>query len=238
MIDFWYPVAILLLTKASYTILRKSDFFQFRELRNHIQTQEFPIFILGILCVAFSRPNWIQLLLLVIAVILTFFYGMHVFFGDKTKTLRSSAILKLIVITSVWTIIVILVPLFHAKPVLSNNQVVFTIMQFLFILGMTIPFDISDYERQSQLGFLTLPKLYGVDVTKKIARNILILTWIAAGFQGFTVLIVMSVIVILFLWFLQNISEEHSIEVYSWRFDGLLILQSILFIAFSIISNL
>lgn len=217
---------MLFLTKASYTILRKSDFFQFSELRNHIQSQELPIFGLGLIFLAIGGLNWIQLLLSIVACILTLTYGMHVFYKEKSKTLRSSAVLKLIVISAVWTLIVVVVPMIGIKTNLGYKEVIFIIMQFFFILAIAIPFDIIDHKRQSSMGFSTLPSLYGVPTTKQIARSVIILTWIAAGLQGFLMMIIMSFFTLVYLRFLQ-LDIERSEVTTSIRFDGLVLLQAL-----------
>jgi len=233
--SIWYPIAILFFTKASYTILRKGDFFQFEELRNHIQSQEFPFFVLGFVAIFFSRPNTRQLIILAIAVILTIVYGMHVFFKNKRKSLRSSAIVKLIAITTVWVLVVVVVPIFKTQTHLVTTDIWHILMQFCFVLSMTIPFDITDYARQAKIGFSTLPNLYGIAATKKIARGCIILTWIFAGLQGKEMVLLMSVLVIIFLGFLQQVKEGKNLAFVSLRFDGLLLVQALTLCLISIL---
>ena len=58
--------------------------------------------------------------------------------------LRNVAGLKLFVISAVWSIVTVILPAVELGLSISFELVIFTIQRFLFIMAITIPFDIRD----------------------------------------------------------------------------------------------
>ncbi len=91
--------------------------------------------------------------------LLTIFYSLPV--GNRSKKLfrlREIPYLKLFVIAFVWSTTTILLPVIHARQEVDNVEVLLMLVErFLFILAITIPFDIRDLDVDQSVGFRTIP---------------------------------------------------------------------------------
>ncbi len=182
----------------------------------------------------FAHLTFPSLLLMALSTLLTFFYGMHIF-GSRAQSfsLRQSAWFKLVSICLVWLIITVGVPFIQSATPYKHALVLYALMQFLYLFCLTIPFDNVDAPLQSNRGFETLYSTYGQQNTLKIARAAAILCWMIAGFLGFPFLLVMSVLIALFLHLVNRDQSSWSPSRYTLYFDGLVLLQAILFLVIS-----
>lgn len=84
--------------------------------------------------------------------------------------LRHIPLLKIFLIAYVWTCITVWLPLLaYNQPIFSGAAWLFFLHRFLFILAITIIFDIRDVERDRATGTVTLPGTIGVKNAKYIA---------------------------------------------------------------------
>ena len=107
--------------------------------------------------------------------ITTFFYIVP--YRINNKNLRSIASLKLFLIALTWAGITVLFPLIQNEVVLDKHVWVIFFQRFLFILAITIPFDIRD-KNNDHIQLKTLPQVFGVKKSKIIGSIALILFFI------------------------------------------------------------
>jgi 4-hydroxybenzoate polyprenyltransferase len=90
--------------------------------------------------------------------------------------LRNIPLLKLFLIAYVWASVTVWLPLLAAGwPIMAPEGWLLFLQRFLFILPLTIVFDIRDIERDKTTATLTLPRLLGVRRAKIIAFGVLLL---------------------------------------------------------------
>jgi 4-hydroxybenzoate polyprenyltransferase len=94
---------------------------------------------------------------------------------EKTLTsniipLRGIPLLKIFIIALVWAGISSLLPLaLSQKLYFSGNAFLLFVANFLFILGITLPFDIRDFVNDQKKSLLTIPHVMGILYTKMLA---------------------------------------------------------------------
>ncbi len=175
----------------------------------------------------FSSLWWV----LLICGFLSFFYVWKLP-GFKDKSLRDLPGIKIYLISVVWVLISVFMPylLLNHNTQLENTQHLF-IAEVLFMISITIPFDIRDIQLDEK-SKRTIPQLIGIKKSQYLAAGLLIISqcilqslytfnlgiWIFTGFAC----------VVLFY------AKAKSSELYfSGLTDGLLILQFILLYAFN-----
>lgn len=103
--------------------------------------------------------------------LLTLFYSTPL---SKTKKgifrLREVPFLKLFLIAFVWSSVTILLPVIYAKHSIDTWKVILMISErFLFVLSITIPFDIRDMEVDKEAGLKTIPLRTGKQLAERIS---------------------------------------------------------------------
>ena len=94
---------------------------------------------------------------------LTFFYS-GLGFGNKNHhyKLREIPYLKIILITSIWSVSTILLPVIQSGNEILNTRVILLFTErFLFIFAIAIQFDIRDMQADRDAGLKTIPLLIG-----------------------------------------------------------------------------
>ncbi len=91
-------------------------------------------------------------------------------FGVKTK-LRDFPFIKIFLIAFVWSTTSVILPLTESYEYLANRKDVLVVWlaQFIFILFITIPFDINDAEDDKASNMKTIPAVFGIKASKIIA---------------------------------------------------------------------
>jgi hypothetical protein len=114
----------------------------------------------------------VEILVLLPFVLATLFYVFP--FKNQVAGLRNVPGLKLFLISITWTGLTLYLPLFSAD--LHNSEQLYASMaqRFLFVLAITIPFDIRD-ARFDLPGLSTIPQVLGVNKSKMIAILTLII---------------------------------------------------------------
>lgn len=96
--------------------------------------------------------------------VLTLLYAVPVF----RKNLRNISTLKILIIALVWAGVTVLLPLLDTMVfTFSKNQILIFVQRFLFVIALTIPFDIRDLQFDDQK-LQTIPQKIGVEKTKKL----------------------------------------------------------------------
>ena len=204
-----------------------------------------PILLLAPLFFLVSVPARI---LLIFLAVLSFAYGLPLFaVGESKFGLRNIPGLKIFLITLVWTMSCVLLPILEAQArqmvTLSlYDTTIFMAKEFLFIGALAIPFDIRDIFEDKQSGLKTIAVALG-EKNAYFFCEALLLGYIALLFlyrdNGFGVnlwALVASVVITGWLIFKSKWKKDEY--YFFFLLDGLLILQYIFVIGMNKLSNL
>lgn len=147
-----------------YTILEIQDWsFQFiKQYKKSIFSLTF--ISLGIVVYLSFLLKFSTLITLIPFALFTLFYVLP-FPIKNTGSLRNIAFLKLFLIAISWAGITVLVPLINYNIDLNSVEIIIFIQRFLFVLVITIPFDIRDMNFDSS-NLKTLPQVIGIYKSK------------------------------------------------------------------------
>jgi 4-hydroxybenzoate polyprenyltransferase len=179
----------------------------------------------GCLFLLFFFPPEILFFLAVLGFI-SFFY-IRKFPGEKGKNLRDIPHLKIYLIAIVWAVSSSFLPAFLAEQEWNNNLILLFLANFLYIIAITIPFDIRDLhldEREKQ----TIPQLLGVKKAKILA--VILAAGAAVLLYALNSNFVPALIAILGVTsaLVLYSRPKHKDLYYSFGVDGLLPLQFVL----------
>ena len=204
-----------------------------------------PILLLAPLFFLVSVP---ARMLLIFLAVLSFAYGLPLFaIGDNKFGLRNIPGLKIFLITLVWTMSCVLLPILeaqasHTATLSLNDTTILIAKEFLFIGALAIPFDIRDIFEDKQSGLKTIAVALG-EKNAYFFCEALLLGYIALLFlyreNGFGVnlwALVASVVITGWLIFKSKWKKDEY--YFFFLLDGLLILQYIFVIGMNKLSNL
>lgn len=169
---------------------------------------------------------------------LTLLYSTPVF-GKKKHFLRLRQIpyLKIFIIAFVWAATTVLIPIIHANKLFSHSHVVLLMTErFIFVLAITVPFDLRDVEVDRKAGLKTLPLFLAEKNSYRLSILLLFLfavfiTWHCVHFSQLVLLIPFSISVITTFIFLQSATIKKSQFYHYGVLDGTMLLQGVLVIA-------
>lgn len=109
--------------------------------------------------------------------LLTFFYSVPVYKNRQLIfRLREIPCLKIFLISFVWSATTILLPVIQSGRTHSREHILTMLAErFLFVLAITIPFDIRDMKADTKQGLKTIPLLIGKQASLLVANGILFL---------------------------------------------------------------
>lgn len=110
-------------------------------------------------------------LLSVIILLSVFFMGIFYVVRIGENNLRSIPFLKIHVIALSWALLLILFPLVNEEH--ATSLIVVSAAHYLYILAVTIPFDIRDLQYDDQQ-YKTIPQVFGISGSKALALGALI----------------------------------------------------------------
>lgn len=182
-------------------------------------------------------PVQVQGVLLLPAAI-SLLYGLPI--GKKGKRLRDIGLIKIFLISFVWAFTGSFLPAANAgESIFSPASVILFSAQFLFIFGITLPFDLKDMENDSMHGVRTLPHYLGEDATYTLAFVSLFISallhqWLQRGLleispdygipAGVGILIAGLII--------HAAKKRRSELIYFFALDGTILLQFLLLLLF------
>jgi 4-hydroxybenzoate polyprenyltransferase len=252
-----YPLLALLLTSTlciyNFSILLSKPKFPekspFRRIRWYFAHNRLNVTITVISAIALG-PLFFMLsiksrLLLVGLSILSVGYSLPLFSSGKQKFgLRNIPGLKSLLITLVWTLSCVLLPIFEAESnhlaiVSFNDTCILVAKRFLFIGSLTIPFDIRDLFQDSRAGLKTIPVVFGQRKAylfcQLLLAGYLVLLFLFRD-NGFNRdFFALSLTTLLMGWLIFNSEWEKNEYYYFFYMDGVLILQYVLLMAFKFI---
>jgi len=182
-------------------------------------------------------------ILLVFLSILSFGYGLPLFsIGDQKFSLRNIPGLKLVMITLVWTMSCVLLPILEAQAgqlatISMRDTTILIAKRFLFIAALAIPFDIRDLFQDKQLGLKTIPVAWG-EKNAYLFCQVLLIGYVVLLFlfrdRGFTTdFWALTLSVVLTGWLIFKSKWEKNEYYYFFYMDGVLILQFLFVIIFN-----
>ncbi len=206
----------------AFSILISYNFIRFYEIKNNrlswfkdwffMNLKEILLLlILSILGLAtilfFADFNPISLLILFPFAFITFFYAIPLFkIGKLEVSFRNFPMVKIFSIVIAWAGISVFFPLDEASYQFTSAVYLEFFQRILFLLAITIPFDIRDMNADST-SLKTLPQIMGITSSKVL--GILLLSGFVLleifkenfTYVGFLIVLIISILAGLFLWF-------------------------------------
>lgn len=186
-------------------------------------------------------------ILLIFLGVISVAYSLPLFtLGDQKFGLRNIPGLKQFLITLVWTMSTVLLPVLEAQDMHMTNislrdTTILIAKRFLFIAALTVPFDIRDLFEDRESGLKTIPVAIGEK------RAYLYCQFLLAGYivllflyrnNGFnTDFFALTITAILAGWLIFKSEWKKNEYFYFFYLDGVLILQFVILMAFNCISN-
>jgi len=159
--------------------------------------------------------------------LISILYNAPFFRNTKSLPLRSIPLIKVFIIAYVWASIGSILPVIILEKSLTATAGWLFLSQCLFILGITLPFDIRDYFKDKSQELLTVPGLIGVKRTKILATIFLLIhAGIQYTFLNHSWLLFWNVIPIGLVWWAN---EGRSRFYYLFFVDGMIILFFLVF---------
>ncbi len=93
---------------------------------------------------------------------------------SRGKSLRAVSTLKLFLIAFCWAGVTVLLPLIQNNATIDVNVFITFLQRFLFVVAITIPFDIRDLSFDTD-SLMTLPQMIGLDNSKRLGLLFLML---------------------------------------------------------------
>lgn len=260
LVTFWlikstpdYPVLALLFTSTlgiyNFCILiskpknpQQSPYLRVRWFFAHYRLMvTFTIVSLLSLIPLFFLVSSSSRILLVFLAVISFCYGLPLFsLDDKKFGLRNIPGLKPFLITIVWTLSVVLLPIMQTQEVqvTMHDTIILLAKRFLFIFALTVPFDIRDLFHDNELGVRTIPVMLGEKLAYQFCQVLL---------GGYIVLLFiyqktfnadfLSLTFVAFLtgWLIFKSKWEKNEYYYFFYLDGVLILQYLFLLLFNLL---
>lgn len=253
-----YPVAGLLFTSTlgiyNFSILiskpkqpEKSPYRRIRWFFSHYRLMV-TLTIVSILSLVplFFLVSISSRILLIFLGVLSFSYGLPLFtVGDQKFGLRNIPGLKLFMITLVWTMSSVLLPVLeaqamHLTTISMRDTTILLAKRFLLIGALAIPFDIRDLFEDKQLGLKTIPVAWG-EKNAYLFCQVLLAGYVVLLFlfrnNGFnTDFLALTLTAALTGWLIFKAKFERNEYYYFFYLDGVLILQFIIVLIFNRLS--
>ena len=149
---------------------------------------------------------------------------------NPKRKLRDFGLLKTFFVATVWSVTTVIVPLENSF--VEPSMLVFLLLRrFLFVLALTMVFEIKDMKGDAEYGLRTLPILFGVSTTKLIAQltlfALIIINLVQYFFFDIALMNMLAVNLSVFISILciQPLKEETPEVWYYLVLDGMMILQ-------------
>jgi 4-hydroxybenzoate polyprenyltransferase len=182
-------------------------------------------------------------ILLIFLSVISFLYSIPLFSLDNQKFgFRNIPGLKQFLITLVWTMSTVLLPILEAQHYYLTNislrdTTILIAKRFLFIAALTVPFDIRDLFEDKQLGVKTVAVMWG-EKNAYLFCQILLAGYIVLLFlfrnNGFNPdFWALTITAVLTGWLIFKSKWEKNEYYYFFYLDGVLILQYLILLIFN-----
>jgi len=184
-------------------------------------------------------------LLLIFLSILSVGYSIPLFtIGDQKFGLRHIPGLKPFLITLVWTLSCVLLPVLeaqdmHMTTISMRDTTILIAKRFLYVAALTIPFDIRDLFHDKQTGLKTIPVAWG-EKNAYLFCQFLLAGYIVLLFMfrhnGFNInFIALTASALLTGWLIFKSKWEKDEYYYFLYMDGVLIVQYVFLVGFNLL---
>ncbi|HEY0666631.1 MAG TPA: hypothetical protein VGD22_00560 [Sphingobacteriaceae bacterium] len=182
-------------------------------------------------------------ILLVFLALIAVTYNLPIFsINDKKFGLRSIPGIKLFLISLVWSLSVVLLPILELESntilVTSRDSILLIAKRFLLIAAITVPFDIRDLFQDKNNDLKTIPVLLGEKAAYLVCQGLLA-AYIAMLFlftDKFNVdFFALTLTIILTGWLIFKSDWKKNEYYYFFYLDGVMILQYVLLCALNFI---
>ncbi|MFD1258618.1 hypothetical protein ACFQ3S_17565 [Mucilaginibacter terrae] len=199
--------------------------------------------LLALIPLFFMLANSSKILLIGLAV-LSFGYGLPLFSSKGGKSgLRNIPGLKAILITVVWTLSCVLLPIMEMQDTLHMNIPASTTWiilakRFLFIAALTVPFDIRDLFNDRIAGLKTIPVAFGEQKAYLFCQFLLaghiLLLLLLRNYKLTSDFYALTLVSILTGWLIFKSAWKRNEYYYFFYLDGVLILQYLALVIFEL----
>jgi 4-hydroxybenzoate polyprenyltransferase len=187
-------------------------------------------------------------ILLVFLGVLSFCYGLPLFtMAEQKFGLRNIPGLKPFLITLVWTLSCVLLPILeaqdlHLADITTRDITILVAKRFLLIGALTVPFDIRDLFYDRAVGLKTIPVAWG-EKNAYLFCQVLLAGYIVLLFMfrdnGFnTDFFALAITAALMGWLIFKSKWKKDEYYYFFYLDGVLILQYVVLLAFNLIHTM
>lgn len=139
--------------------------------------------IVGMICNLYIHPtSW--LILIPMGILSTTYVIPIIPFYKNCPSLRDLPYLKIFIIGLVWSLIIVGLPMLDTQSILKiNTKLILALTQnFLFIIAITLPFDVRDLKFDEIINLKTIPRLIGVKNSILLAEILLLISIIILFF--------------------------------------------------------
>ncbi len=171
-----------------------------------------------------------KIIVLILAAVTALYGFVELPFLKTKKKLRDFGLLKTVFVAIVWSVTTVIVPLENSF--VEPSMLVFLLLRrFLFVLALTLVFEIKDMKGDEVHGLKTLPLLFGVANTKLIAQLTLFALLLINLVQYFffdislTNMLAVNLSLLVSIFCIHPLKEETSELWYYFVLDGMMILQ-------------
>lgn len=161
-------------------------------------------------------------------------------FLSRGRRLRDTGWIKILLIGWSWAWLTAFIPAYYFSEVPLYMALLIGIERMLFIVAITIPFEIRDLAVDRSIGLLTMPSIFGVTRTLRIGKIMCYVVIILSLFFAFHYLnpayaIAMVLTVIITMQILKKSVEMTDDYYFSGLTDGLMIIALLIYSGISII---
>lgn len=150
---------------------------------------------------------------------------------------RSIPLVKIISIALVWVLVCNVYPLLIYNYEFNKTELVRMVLKFMWMIALTIPFDIRDLYTDRENNLITIPSLLGNNKAYMLSYSLFVLSSLGALiFLGLTVesltIVISSLLAILLIYKNRNSADDFD---YLIKLDGLLIVEFLIFYGINIL---
>ena len=155
-------------------------------------------------------------------------YSFHIKIGERSWGLRELPFLKVLIVSVVWGLASVLLPLFQSNESMSVYRVVVLIsIRFLLLLVLCLLFDIRDMTEDSNKGIRTFSSIAGIHGVKILSFILLLTLSLLAVSISETTLFYQLIVGAAIFVFIIYANDNQNDYFYSFTGDGLIILYSL-----------
>jgi len=181
-------------------------------------------------CFFFQLKMKTEIMVAVLAAFTALYGFIDIPFTNPKRKLRDFGLLKTFFVAVVWSVTTAIVPLENSF--VEPYMLVFLLMRrFLFVLALTMVFEIKDMKNDEGYGLKTLPLIFGVSNTKLIAQLTLFVLMLINLVQYFFFdislmnMLAVNLSLLVSIFCIQTLREDTSELWYYFVLDGMMILQ-------------